>query len=739
VRLGGEDVIDAASGVTAAFGGTAAGYLHFTEPLDGMVLFEDDAVRIEVVTGYVTFDTSAIVSGDFKEGRLVSFDFDGWANLFYKMDLQVRAKKSLELSGSRRILPPFRKFLGTVVGGVPVWVELVVELKAGFEAEAEIAGTILTGVDFRKVTGIQVRLRDGNWTHSIVSPDPRFEPTGPEWQIEGAARARVFLEPKATFYLESLAGPSVNLMSYLELAGEFQSNPLSYDWALYGGLTSQLALEVRGWNDDWGELPSWTLFDLRRTLRSGKFPQETASPAILSHPVSVTAVQGGSASFSVSATGSPAPSYQWFFKGERIPGATSPTLVLNNVTAGLAGTYFVQVSNPQRTVTSQTATLIVQGTTTAPSGMALIPAGPFEMGDSFNEGSGVELPVHTVYVSAFYADKLEVTRDRWDEVYVWAINNGYTFDHPGSAKAVNHPVHSLNWYDGVKWCNARSERDGLVPAYYTSAAQTTVYKTGWVDVQNDWVKWNSGYRLPTEAEWEKAARGGLSRRRFPWGDTISHSDGNYYSRDLEAYDVSVTRGFHPGWVLDGILPFTSIAGSFPTNDYGLYDIVGNVSEWCWDWVSPTYYSNSPKADPHGPTSGVYRILRGGSWKEIAVGSRTSGRYFNWPVTSGGDFLGFRTVLSPNYLPIITGHPQSRMIKRGDAVAFTVEAIGATPLGYQWYKDGTVITNATNSTLALTNVQTTARGSYSVVVSNKWASAPSLEAVLTVVSSGGGER
>jgi hypothetical protein len=238
VRLGGEDAIDAASGVTAAFGGTAAGYLHFTEPLDGMVLFEDDAVRIEVVTGYVTFDAGAIVSGDFKERRLVSFDFDGSANLFYKMDLQVRAKKSLERSGSRRILPPFRKVLGTVIGGFPVWVELVVELKAGYEAEAEVAGTVSTGIEFRKVTGIQVRLRDGNWTHSIVSPDPRFEPNGPEWQIEGTARARVFLEPKATFYLESLAGPSVNLMPYLELAGQFQSNPLAYDWGLYAGLTS---------------------------------------------------------------------------------------------------------------------------------------------------------------------------------------------------------------------------------------------------------------------------------------------------------------------------------------------------------------------------------------------------------------------------------------------------------------------------------------------------------------------
>jgi formylglycine-generating enzyme required for sulfatase activity len=165
----------------------------------------------------------------------------------------------------------------------------------------------------------------------------------------------------------------------------------------------------------------------------------------------------------------------------------------------------------------------------APTGMVLIPAGSFQMGNCMDpeEGWSDELPVHTVYVSAFYMDQTEVTKALWDEVYTWAIAHGYNFDFVGAGKGPNHPVHTVDWYDVVKWCNARSEREGRVPTYYTSAAKTTVYRTGRIDVENDWVKWNAGYRLPTEAEWEKAARGGLDGRRFPWGDTISHSQANY--------------------------------------------------------------------------------------------------------------------------------------------------------------------------------------------------------------------
>ena len=133
--------------------------------------------------------------------------------------------------------------------------------------------------------------------------------------------------------------------------------------------------------------------------------------------------------------------------------------------------------------------------------------------------------------------KYEVTKELWDAVRTWGLDNGYT-DLPAgngsyASKEANHPVHSINWYAMVKWCNARSQKEGLTPCYTVSGA---IYKTG----TRAGCNWSAnGYRLPTEAEWEKAARGGLSGKRFPWGDTIStvrritcySSNGttNYYS------------------------------------------------------------------------------------------------------------------------------------------------------------------------------------------------------------------
>jgi formylglycine-generating enzyme required for sulfatase activity len=274
-----------------------------------------------------------------------------------------------------------------------------------------------------------------------------------------------------------------------------------------------------------------------------------------------------------------------------------------------------------------------------PAGMVLIPAGSFVMGDTL-DGISAALPLHTNQLSAFYMDKFDVTKALWDEVRTWALTNGYSFDNAGSGKATNHPVHTVNWWDCVKWCNARSEKAGLVPAYYTSAAQTTVYRTGQVGVQNDWVKWSSGYRLTTEAEWEKAARGGVSGQRFPWGNTITHSNANYYSDSSYTYDTSPTRGYHPNFQAGGY-PYTNPVDYFPPNGYGLYDMAGNVYQWCWDWYGS--YTAAPATDPRGP-SGVlsYRVLRGGYWDYYAYGARCANRsHYNPGVASG--YFGFRCV------------------------------------------------------------------------------------------------
>ena len=253
----------------------------------------------------------------------------------------------------------------------------------------------------------------------------------------------------------------------------------------------------------------------------------------------------------------------------------------------------------------------------APEGMAFIPSGVFQMGDTFGEGDSDELPVHSVYVSGFYMDKYEVTKALWDEVYNWAVTNGYSFDHAGSGKAANHPVHTVSWYDCAKWCNARSEMEERAPCYNL---------TDWsYDFSAD------GYRLPMEAEWEKAARGGLNGKRYGWGDSIDHSKANY---DLD-----------PGYN-DGVSPYSSPVGSFAPNGYGLYDMTGNMWEWCTDWSDSAYYATSPSSNPRGASTGSYRVLRGGGWYGSAGYCRSANRVRVDPSFTDV-IVGFRAALPAN--------------------------------------------------------------------------------------------
>jgi hypothetical protein len=145
--------------------------------------------------------------------------------------------------------------------------------------------------------------------------------------------------------------------------------------------------------------------------------------------------------------------------------------------------------------------------------------------------------------------------------------------------------------------------------------------------------------LPTEAEWEFGARGGQAGTRFPWGDTITHDNANYYSSSLRPYDLSATRGYHPAYD-DGVDPRTSPQGSFPANGSGLHDTSGNVWEWCWDWYDAGAYRIAAARDPRGPTSGTARVNRGGSCSTRADSLRLADRHSDLPFARLPD-LGFR--------------------------------------------------------------------------------------------------
>ncbi len=292
---------------------------------------------------------------------------------------------------------------------------------------------------------------------------------------------------------------------------------------------------------------------------------------------------------------------------------------------------------------------------TNPLGMVLIPAGSFLIGNYIvnnfyntvtNDPDIMDANPTNVYVSAFYMDVNLVSSNQWAAVYSYATTKGYTFAHVGSAVAGNQPVQTVNWYDCVAWCNARSQQAGLPPCYYADAGFTRVYTnaTGTSVYLNTA---NNGYRLPTEAEWEKAARGGLMGNRFPWGNIITESQANYYADPVSPsyYDLGPYSGFNTNF--NSGSPYTSPVGSFAPNAYGLYDMAGNVNEWCWDWyAAPPYPAGSPYLGGINPTGAgpgsAARVLRGGLWTYYATLARCAYRGDSYPSDSSYA-VGFRCV------------------------------------------------------------------------------------------------
>jgi formylglycine-generating enzyme required for sulfatase activity len=226
-----------------------------------------------------------------------------------------------------------------------------------------------------------------------------------------------------------------------------------------------------------------------------------------------------------------------------------------------------------------------------------------------NSGASDERPVHQVTVKGFYMGKYQVTQKEWAEVMG---------SNPSKFKGDDLPVETVSWMDAIEYCNKRSQKEGLKPCY----------QSGGEGVICDWSA--NGYRLPTEAEWEYAAKGG--------------------GRDIQEYEYSGgDSAYTTAWYGDNSGMRTHPVGTKAANSLGIYDLSGNVGEWCWDWYGAyssgaldRFGAYSAQTDPRGAASGTRRVLRGGSWGSATAFVRSAYRYGSGPSYRDSD-LGFRLV------------------------------------------------------------------------------------------------
>ncbi len=233
-------------------------------------------------------------------------------------------------------------------------------------------------------------------------------------------------------------------------------------------------------------------------------------------------------------------------------------------------------------------------------GMVYVEGGTYEMGSADYEKD--EQPVHPVTLNSFYIGKYEVTRGKWKEV----MGEGKK-----DLKDPNLPVLYVTWYEAVEFCNILSLQEGLMPCYNIDKEPDTPRVDDWGEgffyIIEEWLvtihQEANGYRLPTEAEWEYAARGGQLSKGYLYAgsDTIEQV----------------------AWYYEKMKGSIHHVGQKTPNELGLYDMSGNGTEWCWDWKGP--YADSAQVNPTGIHNGTQRILRGGSRISLDQGCRSASR------------------------------------------------------------------------------------------------------------------
>jgi formylglycine-generating enzyme required for sulfatase activity len=606
--------------------------LQYTVPL-GKVLYQDaDGFLLETTSGsQLILNATLQLAGNFQGGRLSAFQAQVIGSASVKLDVHAKASASKTWSDTIPLLTPAptTRYYLLAAGWWPVWVDVKFEVNALYSATFDAAAEASTGVNAVKTITLGKKWSAASgWQDIFDNPPVDFSFSTPTWQVQGTADVVATLQPKVTVLVYSAAGVEADLDPYLELTGSVQANPYQWDLGLYAGLDAKVGLDLKVWDKSWGELPSLplTLIPKQTLWHASGPPSQATPPQITVQPQSQTVSAGSSASFSVQAQGSAPLSYRWYKNGlyltddTRITGSGSSALRIGSVQSSDAGGYQVRVSNQAGSVNSGNAVLTVPAPRPPPPSprMAWIPPGTFVMGSPTSEAERfADETQHTVTLTkGFYMGKYAVTQGEY--LALMGNNPSYftTRDYNGNliSPDLNRPVDGVSWDDATSYCaqlTAQEQAAGRLPS-------------GWV------------YRLPTESEREYACRAGTTTA-FHYGNALRGGMANFC--DYYEYDASIGTIFvpNPAW-----LPRTTTVGSYQASAWGLYDMHGNVWEWCRDWYGS--YLTGSVTDPQGSPSGSDRVFRGGSWVTRASGCRSAWRHARAP--GFRDYgVGFRSVLA----------------------------------------------------------------------------------------------